>query len=84
MVAAVVLVDAQLGALHLSRLFDGADRPSARRLHQWEVRIRVWAHRYPGEVRRFAPEVGRRRTRYDLVELQARAEAMLDLLDVAA
>jgi hypothetical protein len=78
------LIELSLAALHCARLFDprppGVDAYDARavtaeRVQQWNGRIRVWAHRYPGQFTK--TRIGRR-TLVSLGELQAFAFRMLD------
>ena len=67
-------VDARLAARHLAQIYDNQD-PSDRRIHQWECRIRVWAHRFPTRIHRYG-HIGRRTT-YDLGQLEDLAGDLL-------
>lgn len=70
--------DASAAAVHLARIFDGRD-PGPRRLRQWEIRIRVWRHRFPERIDQF--DSGRRsqsRPQYDLGQLEGLAHDLLD------
>jgi hypothetical protein len=62
-----------VAALHMARTYDHTDDPAARR--RWAGRIRVWAHRFAGELGDYGRE-GRSRI-YDLAELQAIAARVL-------
>jgi hypothetical protein len=63
----------EVAALHLARTYDHDTGPEARR--RWAGRIRVWAHRFAGELGDYGRE-GRSRV-YDLAELQAIADRVL-------
>lgn len=62
----------EVAALHMARTYDHDDSPAARR--RWAGRIRVWAHRFAGELGDYGRE-GRSRI-YDLAELQTIAARM--------
>lgn len=64
----------EVAALHLARTYGGGDTsPEARR--RWAGRIRVWAHRFAGELGDYGRE-GRSRI-YDLAELRIIADRVL-------
>lgn len=62
----------EVAALHLARAYDHTDDPAACR--RWAGRIRVWAHRFAGELGDYGRE-GRSRI-YDLAELDTIARRM--------
>lgn len=74
MTGPVVPAEIDVAALHLARAYgDGDNSPTA--LRRWQARIRLWAHRYPDQLRQYG-RIGRR-TVYDLAELDTLAQRLL-------